>query len=107
MDVLWDLDVLNDALRAKHKETFWVSAQVKGQRGEANEMFWYNRVKHTSNIDPNALPILLELGVISLDFTIKETATGGAKDQGYLFKMATTDLDLLFQRVNQYDLTSL
>ena len=69
-------------------------------------MFWYNSIKHTGTIDRNALPILLELGVISLDYTIKETATGGAKDQGYLFKMATSDLDLLFQQVNEYDLST-
>ncbi|MDB3993882.1 MvaI/BcnI family restriction endonuclease [Gammaproteobacteria bacterium] len=105
MDVLWDINVLDDALRAKHKETFWVSAQVKGERNEKNEMFWYNSIKHTGNIYPDALPILLELGVISLDYTIKETPTGGAKDQGYLFKMATSNLDLLFQQVHEYDLS--
>jgi len=106
MDVIWDLDVLNDTLRKKHRETFWVSAQVKGRGNGKNEMFWYTSVKHTGNIDLNALPILLELGVISLDYTIKETATGGAKDQGYLFKMATSDLDLLFQQVHEYDLST-
>lgn len=106
MDVLWNMEVLNDALTAKHRETFWVSAQVQGRRNGTGEMFWYNSIRHTSNIDPNALPILLELGVISLDYTIKETVTGGAKDQGYLFKMATSNLDLLFQQVNEYDLST-
>jgi len=106
MDVLWSMEVLNDALAAKHKETFWVSAQVQGRRNGTGEMFWYNNIKHTGNIDLNALPVLLELGVISLDYTIKETATGGAKDKGYLFKMATSNLDLLFQQVNEYDLST-
>jgi hypothetical protein len=103
IDVIWELETLNTILQEKHKETFWISAQVRGKAKSQDEQFWYNHVKHTGNIDPIALPTLIELGVVSVDYLIKETPTGGAKDQGYLFKISTSDLDLLFDQVKEYD----
>lgn len=104
-DVTWELSVLKDRLSEKHRETFWVTAQTKGKGGSSNEEFRYSSVKHTGTIDLNAFPILLELGVITLDYTISETTNGGAKDQGYLFKIAPRDLDLLFSSIKYYSLT--
>lgn len=107
IDVIWDLNVLSTALKEKHRETFWISAKCRGSQKNQDEEFWYNHVKHTGNIDPSAFNTLIELGLISVDYLIKETPTGGVKDQGYLFKMHTSNLDLLFDQVIEYDLSSL
>lgn len=103
LDVLWDFPLLKRRLSEKHSETFWVTAETKGKNGTETEEFWYNSVKHTGGIDLSAFPILLDLGVITLDYTIKATLNGGVKDQGYLFKMNSTDLDLLFNHVTEYN----
>jgi len=106
MDVLWELPLLKQRLSEKHQETFWVTAETDGKNGTETESFWYRNIKHTGGLDSTVFPILLELGVITLDYTIKETPSGGAKDQGYLFKMNSSDLDLLFEHVTEYDLAS-
>ena len=81
----------------------WVSAQTRG--GGASEEFWYKDVKHTTGVDPTSLPILLESGAMTVHYLIKETPTGGAKDQGYLFKMAPKYLPTLFANTMNYDLS--
>ena len=101
-DVSWKYDTLFQRLEEKHKQTFWVKAQAKG-KGDA-EQFWYNDVKYTSGVNPLKLPLLIETGIISVDYTIKETPTGGAKDQGYLFKIRRSDLPLLFRSQMQLEL---
>ena len=65
---------------------------------------FYSNIKHTSNADISVFPTLIETGVVTLDYTIKETKTGAAKDQGYLFKIASKNLDLLFSKVEHYSL---
>lgn len=94
-DASWKYETLFQRLEEKHKQTFWVKAQTK-DKGNA-EQFWYNDVTYTSGVNPQKLPLLLETGIISVDYTIKETPTGGAKDQGYLFKIRRSDLPLLFR----------
>ena len=88
-DVTWKFEILKQRLLDKHKETFWVTARTKGRSGDADEKFWYSSLKHTGKVDDLAFPILLESGAITLDYTIKETSSGGAKDQGYLFKISS------------------
>jgi hypothetical protein len=105
-DVTWEMSLLKSRLVEKHKETFWVKAETIGKSGDENEQFQYSSVKHTSQVDPVAFPILLKTGIITLDYTIKELKPGTAKDQGYLFKISPNNLDLLFSSVNQYSLTS-
>ena len=104
IDVSWELEVLKKRLSEKHKETFWVSAETKGKSGSEFEEFLYSSVKHTGAADVTVFPTLLETGVVTLDYTIKETKPGTAKDQGYLFKIASKNLDLLFSRVETYSL---
>lgn len=101
-DVSWAIEVLKGQLLEKHKESVWVTAQSKGRSGE--EEFWYNKIKHTDNPDPEALPLLLELGAITVHYTITEKPNGSVKDQGYLFKTSPKNLDLLFSRVEEVDL---
>ena len=61
-------------------------------------------MKHTGQVDQTVFPVLLETGVVTLDYTIKEKSPGVAKDQGYLFKIAPKNLDLLFSQVQEYQL---
>ncbi len=107
VDVIWEFDKLVERLVSKHKETFWITAQTQGNRNDPNERFCYSKITHTGSVDSSAFAILLELGVITLDYSIKETPSGGAKDQGYLFKIAKKNLDLLFRRVDEYDFIQL
>lgn len=103
-DVIWMMDKLIERVEEKHKETMWISAETKG-RG-ASEEFWYKNVTHTTGTDSAALPILLESGAMTVHYLIRETPTGGAKDQGYLFKMAAKHLPTLFANITHYDLSS-
>jgi len=104
IDVSWEFQVLKQRLFEKHKETFWVSAQTKGKNGDVNEQFLYTHVKHTGAVDISVFPTLIETGVITLDYTIKEFKPGVAKDQGYLFKISPKNLDLLFSKFENYSL---
>lgn len=101
-DVSWAISKLKERLLEKHKETAWVSAKTKNTG--SREEFWYNRLKHTAKVDAEALPTLLEAGAITVHYLIKETPTGGAKDQGYLFKTSHKNLDLLFSEIEEIDL---
>ena len=103
-DVCWVFDVLKRRLSEKHKETFWVTAQTRGRTGDPDEQFLYSDLKHTGGADVSVFSTLIETGVITLDYTIKETKSGTAKDQGYLFKISSKELDLLFSRVDEYSL---
>jgi len=103
VDVRWDFGMLVERLISKHKETFWVTAETLGKNKDLDEKFFYSKLKHTGGVDSSAFMVLLELGVITLDYTIKESPTGAVKDHGYLFKIAHKNLDLLFKRVDEYD----
>jgi hypothetical protein len=104
IDVTWKLAKLFDRLLEKHKQTFWVKAETKG-KGDT-EQFHYTTARYTSGVSPSKFPMLLEAGVISLDYTIKGLPSGAAKDQGYLFKIRQSDLPLLFKSPQSFDLTS-
>ena len=106
IDVIWEFPLLKERLLSKHKETFWITADTRGKNGESDEAFYYKKIKHTGNVDQAALPILLNLGIITVDYTIKALPSGAAKDQGYLFKISPNNLDLLFEQVTEYDLQS-
>jgi len=101
-DVTWQLEKLRQRFVAKHKESAWITALAQGKRAE--EEFWYKHVKHTQGVDSSAFPILLESGAITVHYLIKELPSGAAKDQGYLFKTSTKNLELLFASVEEYSL---
>ena len=103
-DVTWDIPVLQRRLIEKHPETFWITVETSGRSGDADEKFRYSWVEHTRAHDPSVFPFLIEAGVITLDYTITELRPGVAKDQGYLFKIKTPDLGLLFSSVREYSL---
>lgn len=104
IDVTWRLEKLFDRLLEKHKQTFWVKADTQGKG--AGEQFHYSKARYTSGVSPSKFPMLLETGIISLDYTIKALPNGAAKDQGYLFKIRQSDLPLLFKSPQSFDLTS-
>lgn len=64
----WQMETLQQALLAKHKETFWVSAACEQAAG--HQVFKYERVLHTRSPMASALPTLLELGTITVDHLI-------------------------------------
>ncbi|WP_197475001.1 MvaI/BcnI family restriction endonuclease [Oleiphilus sp. HI0079] len=101
-DVIWMMDKLVERVEEKHKETMWIAAETKGKG--ASEEFWYKSVTHTTGTDSAVLPILLESGAMTVHYLIRETPTGGAKDQGYLFKLAAKHLPTLFANITHYDL---
>jgi hypothetical protein len=103
-DATWKFEKLFSRLAEKHGQTFWVKADTSG-RG-ATEKFHYVAARYTSGVSEARLPMLLEAGVITLDYTIKETKTGAAKDQGYLFKIKQSDLPLLFKSPLDFDLAA-
>ena len=105
-DVTWEFSVLEKRLREKHRETFWVYADSRGKSGDKDEQFHYKALKHSGSVDISAFRILIESGQITVDYTIKEAKKGVAKDQGYLFRIHSENLNLLFNRVEEYQLGS-
>lgn len=101
-DVLWEISVLQDALRNKHRQTFWVKTQ--NRIGSLGEEFWYHQGVYTRGPNIDAFPLLLEAGDIFVDYTIKQRANGAAKDQGYLFRMKKNNLDVLFGQPRTFEL---
>ena len=105
--VRWNIEGLRSALREKHQETFWVKAASR--IGPAGEEFHYKEVLHTrAPLDANLKP-LVDLGHVEVDFVLHllDRAPGQrprARDHGYLFKIAPTDLDLLFPPSTRYQL---
>lgn len=101
----WDINELKNALLKKHHETFWIAAENKMINGIEN--FKYVHITHTKNPQINLFEYLIESRVISLDFVMHITEKGSARDHGYLFKINKTNLDKLFPKIIEYDLTNL
>ena len=99
------MPVLLAALREKHYETFWVTANTQGERKSVDEHFWYTHLKHTGNLDESAFTTLLELGLVTVDYTLWEETPEQSTNKGYLFKLKPRHLHLLFDRVDTYDLS--
>jgi hypothetical protein len=101
--VLWAADSLIGALALKHRETFWIGAEVR--RDEADrEHFQFVSVLHTkAPLLGNFLP-LIDAGTITMDYTIRERPSGSPKDHGYLFKISPSKLHLLFPDPQSVDL---
>ncbi len=102
----WRMHALRQALLAKHRETFWVKARVRGRH--ASEEFHYYEVEHTKGpLAANFAP-LIETGHVQLDFLLNiQRGTNGrerARDHGYLFKLWERDRHLLFAPPRRYSL---
>ena len=103
--VVWGLEVLEEALAVKHRETFWVKA-AKRIAIDGTEEFRFDTVVHTRRPLVANLGLLIGSGTVEMDFTLSKKPSGGTRDHGYLFKLWPKDLELLFPPPKSYDLTA-
>jgi hypothetical protein len=99
--LVWELEVLKNALLVKHKETFWISAESKFEDGK--EHFLFKSAIHTKNPILNQFGLLIDMGEITLDYCIKRE-NGIVTDKGCNFKLKPNSLDLLFPPSQSYSL---
>jgi len=90
----WQLAVLRARLVEKHAQTFWVKAEAKLDDGV--ETFHYTHVVHTRGPLVQNFESLIDIGDITLDYTLRVRPSGGVKDHGYLFKIGTEKINALF-----------
>lgn len=99
----WDVAALQEDLRNKHKETFWVQAETR--RGSSGvEQFRYVRVTRTRRPMVGNIGPLINSGKITLDYTMSEKSAGLVRDHGYLFRIWPKDLGLLFPALEKFEL---
>jgi hypothetical protein len=92
----WRLGNLRAQLEAKHKKTFWVKAKTRTSE-LGTEQFHYYEVDKTESPLSSNLATLIEIGAVTMDYTLSQKATGNsARDHGYLFKIHPENFDLLF-----------
>jgi hypothetical protein len=103
--VVWPMDNLKTQLEAKHRNTFWVKAMHK-KTADGLEAFHYVEVEQTKSPLVGNLAPLLEIGAITMDYTLSQKASGASKDHGYLFKIRPENFDLLFPPSIIHSLTS-
>ena len=100
--VVWTLEKLHQRLLEKHKETFWVAADIVHIEGK--EHFQYKEIEHTRKPIISQFEMLLEQGIITLDHLIKRNSKGKVVEKGPLFKIKPNSLGLLFPPSNRYSL---
>lgn len=101
--VVWLLSDLEDALVAKHKETFWIKARQR--KSGLLEQFHFVNVVHTRSPLVGNFSLLVNTGKIEMDYTLSSKQSGGTRDHGYLFKIWPRNLDLLFPPPINYALS--
>jgi len=100
--LVWELQVLKDALATKHKETFWIKAESKKEDGK--EYFLFKSAEHTKGPLLNQFGLLIDMGAITLDYPIKRMPDGSVIDKGCNFKLKPNALSLLFPQSQSYSL---
>jgi hypothetical protein len=105
--LLWEMEKLRTSLAEKHRETFWVKANVR-RHDSGLEHFHYTGVVHTKGPLLVNMVSMLQLGRIELDFLLHEEFGKNGKrksrDHGYLFKMWQSNLSGLFPPPAMYSL---
>ena len=103
--LLWDMGLLRSVIAKKHKETFWVKANVKRDKHGVEE-FHYTEAVHTKGPLLGNVVEMFRLGRIQLDYLIHEDFNKKGKrksrDHGYLFKMWERNLPSLFPPAKTY-----
>lgn len=100
----WRLAKLRERLRAKHGATFWVKAEARiGEAG--TEQFHFISAEYSSDPYAHQLAQLIATNAISMDHLIKRKASGGAHEQGPLFKVDRKRMGELFPPMRTFDLT--
>ena len=93
--VKWRIPNLQHQLEKKHRQTFWVKAKSK-KSSTGLEQFHYVQVEQTKNPFVHNFATLIEIGAITMDYTLSTKPDGGTRDHGYLFKIHPSNFDLLF-----------
>ena len=104
-DVIWLLSDLKDSLMHKHRQSFWVKADATRRGG--HEYFNYKELIYTHSPNPDYFVVLLEAGIITVDYVMHFRENGVARDHGYLFKILPKNLNKLFPEPKYYDLSEL
>lgn len=94
----WQLMKLHERLLTKHRETFWIDAETKIDKGV--EYFRCTEILHTKNPIPAQFDVLLEHGQISVDFLLCRGSGGDT----YSFKIKSKARGLLFPESEIYNL---
>lgn len=94
----WRLMKLHQRLLTKHRETFWIDAETKIANG--CEYFRCTEILHTKNPIPSQFDVLLEQGLITVDFLLRRR-TGG---DTFSFKIKSEARGLLFPQSEIYNL---
>jgi MvaI/BcnI restriction endonuclease family len=92
--VIWKMLTLEERLKAKHPETFWVKVQSEFRSGK--EYFLLKSVTHTRNPNLPQMERMLVDGTITLDHLIKRQASGRTAEKGPLFKIERGRIRELF-----------
>lgn len=98
----WDLAELRKSLLRKHSETFWVEA--KCEVINKKEHFHYDSVIYTRKPNVNLFGVLIEEGIITMDYTMHLREDGSVRDHGYLFKIFPENLNKLFPDPQEFKL---
>lgn len=100
-DTSWLVTDLFDRLSKKHPNTLWVN--VDSKKINDMESFHYLSGVFTSQPDQEMFKLMLDEGLIELDYTMHIKKDGGPRDHGYLFKILPENLDSLFSLKKEYD----
>lgn len=92
----WDLLNLHNRLLTKHKETFWIDVETKIEHNR--EFFRVIEILHSKNPIPSQFDILLEQGLITVDFLLCRDSGGDT----YSFKIKNKARPLLFPQSDTY-----
>lgn len=104
-DVVWLIEDLKKSLLEKHPKSLWVKADIDIRNNW--EYFKYNKLTYTHSPNPNFFVPLVEAKIITLDYTMHFKKNGTARDHGYLFKILPENLEKLFPKPQEFDLSLL
>lgn len=94
----WTLTKLHERLLTKHRETFWIDVETMVDNGR--EYFRCTEILHTKNPIPSQFDVLLDQGLISVDFLLCRRSGGDT----YSFKIKSTARPFLFPESDIYNL---
>jgi hypothetical protein len=100
--LVWNLDRLEERLRQKHRETFWIKVRTF-ERGKTRRIELVSAL-HTRPPVPGEFPRLVDNGCITIDHEISGGLGSGAKERGPAFKIERHRLGELFRGApKEYD----
>lgn len=97
----WQLTNLHERLLIKHHETFWIDVETKKEGSQ--ELFRVSEILHTKNPIPSQFDILLDQGLITVDFLLCRDSGGDT----YSFKIKGKARPLLFPQSDTYNLRTI